>query len=812
MDSTLSTTVLAADILAATMKPIPVVGNGLGHAIEAFGKLLQAIEKAKHNKQDLQDFGRFVTNELAKIKTAVDDAPENCRADLDARFSGVTTLLSEAKIEAEALASQNFLKRVAVSQKAKDKLTELKDRFKEEVLSFLMMASTRLEQNQLREQAEQELERKRQDGEREKQDREREEQRLAREKQDREREEQRLAREKQDREHEQQERERERQRREREQALLESKLTPVAAGTALGKDAPSGCMPDTRVELLKDITTWANDGTAACVLWLTGLAGTGKSTVSRSAADRLAKEGKVVISFFISRHGNQRGSLQNIIHTLAFELARAHEKARIAILKVFEDHPKLCDLNLDEQVNHLLLEPLKAISAAHTGVTTVLILDALDECDNAAALVGDGCLAKLIPALGDQASLGNVKLFLTSRPLTTIGTALRPFLNRLGREVRLHEIPTTDDIRTYLDRSLSELCHSHNMPTDWFSASDLDSLVHRAGSLFIYAATVIRHIKEDVYAPHERLAEVLSIATTSGEVGSPYEEVDRLYLEVLSLSVGPRQPKSLPDRVRQIIAVVVLAREPMSTRMISNLLSIDHGTVQRIVSGLGAVWVTPASESDPIVLYHKSFPDFILDASRCTDPRFLVNCSTGHERLTTGCLHVLNTLLVRDICKIPFPAGQNLPRRDSIKDIDTRLARHVSAPLRYSTVHLLHHLAQISVADISAALVGNLRVFCQDKLMFWLELTCLMGPTTLSDLIIQLTGFPAEILSMVFFCVNLGKRLSTLKTRFELLMPRFTTRYSPSCRKMRCDAHTLTSKVSSGLCIQMIGTILRAVH
>ncbi|KAH7101745.1 hypothetical protein BKA62DRAFT_618388, partial [Auriculariales sp. MPI-PUGE-AT-0066] len=511
-------------------------------------------------------------------------------------------------------------------------------------------------------------------------------------------------------------------------ALLESTLKSVIAGTARGKNAPSGCMPDTREELLKDITLWANDPTAACVLWLCGLAGTGKSTVSRSIADRLAKAGKVVISFFISRrHRDQRSGLHTIIHTLASELARFHEAARMVILQALESHSQIHDLNLDQQVNLLLLEPLKAMSAGSNGVATVLILDALDECDNPAALVGDGCLAKLIAALSDRASLGNVKLFLTSRPLATIGAALRPFLYRLGQEVRLHEIPTTDDIRTYLDRSLSDIRQLREPPSDWPSAADLNSLVIRAGSLFIYAATVIRHIKEDEYAPHERLAEILSVQTTSSEDGSPYEELDKLYLDVLSPPIGPKQPKSLTDRVRQIIAVVVLARAPMSTRMISDLLEIDHGTVRRIVSGLSVIWVTPVSESDPIVLYHKSFPDFILDIRRCTDQRFMVDRSVGHERLATGCLQVLNTLLVRDICKIPFLAGQELPRRDSINDIETRLAHHVPPALHYSAVHVLHHLAQIAVPDMSQALVNNLQVFCQEKLMFWLELTCLMG-------------------------------------------------------------------------------------
>ncbi|KAH7096322.1 hypothetical protein BKA62DRAFT_775251 [Auriculariales sp. MPI-PUGE-AT-0066] len=715
MDTALTAGIVATKVLSPVSGLVPVVGDGLGKALDALGKLLQAIQDAEHNKKDLNEFGAFIKDELEKIKNTVEAAPVDRRAEIDARFAGVTSFLNRAITEVELLASQHVMKRVFGTQKAKDTLAELKNQFRDKATWLTMWVANQVLENQLREH--------------------------------------------------------DRQRHEREQALLELKLKSVIAGTALGKDAPSGCMPDTREELLEIITLWATDPAAACVLWLSGLAGTGKSTVSRSVADRLAKAGKVVISFFISRrHGEQRTSILTVIHTLAIQLARAHETARILILEALESHPQIHDLNLDQQVNLLLLEPLRAMSAGSSGVATVLILDALDECDDPEALVGDGCLAKLIPALGDRASLGDVKLFLTSRSLTAIGAKLRPFLKRLDQEVKLHEIPTTDDIRTYLDRSLCDIRQLRELSTEWPSATDLDLLVHRAGSLFIYAATVVRYIRKDIYTPQKRLAEALSIQTSSSENESPYKEMDKLYLEVLSLSFDSEQPQPLTHQVRQIIAVVALAREPMSTRMISDLLDIEYDTVRLIISGLSAIWVTPSSESDPIVVYHKSFPDFIIDISRCTDRRFAVDCSVGHEHFATGCLHILNTLLLdRDMCKIPFPAGQELPHRDSINDIDARIAHYVSPALRYSAVHLLHHVVQIAVADVSEALVNNLRVFCQEKLMFWLELTCLMGPTTLSNLIVELMGIPAETLDhdRISECGVLLRQLGQAAQYFE---------------------------------------------
>ncbi|KAH7098430.1 hypothetical protein BKA62DRAFT_622629 [Auriculariales sp. MPI-PUGE-AT-0066] len=387
-------------------------------------------------------------------------------------------------------------------------------------------------------------------------------------------------------------------------AVILQQLKPVISGTAEGKDAPAGCMEGTREQLLHDITEWANDPNGPCAFWLSGLAGTGKTTVASSIAEKLVKAGLVVVSFFISRHAGQRSDLYNIVHTLAFELARVNAAARTAILKAFERDPRLHELNLNEQVEHLLLEPLKAVSMANSDARIVLILDALDECDNPAALVGDGCLAKLIPALSCRDAIGKVKVLLTSRPMETIGNALHPFMLRLGREVKLHEIETLGDIHTYLERSMFDLCAHRQLPMSWPSADEISALVKRAGSLFIYAATVIRYISQDEYWPPERLTDLLSTQPASAEDDSPYEEVDKLYLEVMLLFIqrgnrgGSGKQTPLAERVRRVVAAVVLQREPMSPQLISALFHIPVGAVLAIVLGLSAIWSAPASETD----------------------------------------------------------------------------------------------------------------------------------------------------------------------------------------------------------------------
>jgi hypothetical protein len=47
------------------------------------------------------------------------------------------------------------------------------------------------------------------------------------------------------------------------------------------------CLPDTRVDLLREIFNWADKRDEQCIFWLNSLAGTGKSTIARLVREQL---------------------------------------------------------------------------------------------------------------------------------------------------------------------------------------------------------------------------------------------------------------------------------------------------------------------------------------------------------------------------------------------------------------------------------------------------------------------------------------------------------------------------------------------
>ena len=64
-------------------------------------------------------------------------------------------------------------------------------------------------------------------------------------------------------------------------------LLPSAQGAAFDsykEEQNAQCLPGTRIKLLQHITDWFNNPDSKLIYWINGMAGTGKSTISRTVA------------------------------------------------------------------------------------------------------------------------------------------------------------------------------------------------------------------------------------------------------------------------------------------------------------------------------------------------------------------------------------------------------------------------------------------------------------------------------------------------------------------------------------------------
>ncbi|KAJ7212299.1 hypothetical protein GGX14DRAFT_308131, partial [Mycena pura] len=171
------------------------------------------------------------------------------------------------------------------------------------------------------------------------------------------------------------------------------------------------CAPGTRVEIQKDILKWLSPQpvTKEHIFWITGIAGSGKSTLSATIADTLRMKGTpVAAQFFISRNMLDTIKPENIIPTIAQQLLELSPAAARAIhdtLKKGFPHSR------KEQVEKLLLAPIQQICKSPGMV--IIMIDALDELENAA----ENVLQMLLPIAPKGCNLpDNVKFIITSRP------------------------------------------------------------------------------------------------------------------------------------------------------------------------------------------------------------------------------------------------------------------------------------------------------------------------------------------------------------------------------------------------------------
>ncbi|KAJ7796798.1 hypothetical protein B0H14DRAFT_2233594, partial [Mycena olivaceomarginata] len=118
------------------------------------------------------------------------------------------------------------------------------------------------------------------------------------------------------------------------------------------------CAPGTRVDIQTDIMRWLSPEPSSRkhIFWITGIAGSGKSTLSATIVDNLHKKGTpVAAQFFISRNIPETINPGKIITTIALQLAEfSPDAAHIIQEKLKNGFPS----SRKEQVEALLLAPI----------------------------------------------------------------------------------------------------------------------------------------------------------------------------------------------------------------------------------------------------------------------------------------------------------------------------------------------------------------------------------------------------------------------------------------------------------------------
>ena len=441
------------------------------------------------------------------------------------------------------------------------------------------------------------------------------------------------------------------------------------------------CLPGTRKSVLSDIMVWARDMQGQNMFWLSGVAGSGKSTIAQSFSDAAADEGFLGASFFCSRDYLNRRELKNIFPTLSYQLAHRFPLFQNHLITIIKNDPTLAHTSLISQLENLLITPL-----SEARVSCTIIIDALDECiDNQPA-------SAILSVLGQFAKqLPLVKFFITGRPEPQIRSGFRlPLLEPITQIFLLHGVESSsvdDDIRLYLVQRLTTIAKQRSdldLPNPWPHPSEIEILTKKSSGLFIFASTLARFIESGHHNPKERLQLVVSEASSTAHEG--HAGIDSLYSQVLMHAFSDVQELDVFVNARHILGAIVLAFNPLSRQELSMILGISMTLVSTTLRHLHPIILVPGNEHEEIRIFHKSFPDFLQDDKRCTDPRFHIDPVAYHGSMSLSCLELVKGLRKNPCSLLPFMMNQDIPNLSQL------LEDGLGGAVKYACCYWARHL------------------------------------------------------------------------------------------------------------------------
>lgn len=430
-------------------------------------------------------------------------------------------------------------------------------------------------------------------------------------------------------------------------------------------------------------------------------------------ARRYFEQGRLGASFFFSRGGGDVSHAGKFVASIAVQFADNIPALYQHVYSAIAERSDIVSQSLRDQWHQLVLRPLSKQDGNGCQSSYILVVDALNECDD------DNNIRIIIQLLAEARSLEMVRLriFLTSRPEIPIRYGFCQIPDAEHQDFVLHNISPAiidHDIHLFLEYNLRLIGQERCLDAGWPGKEIITRLVWNASGLFIWAATACRFIREGKRFAAKRLDTI--IHGSSNATTAPEKHLNEIYVTVLKHSIyTDYTDKERGDQYRTLrhtLGSVVVLFSPISAHSLSRLLHVAKEDVDQTLEDLHAILDIPADQNRPLRLHHPSFRDFLLDKDRCGDPNFWVDEKQAHRRLAESCIRLMSASLKQDIC------GQNAPSVLVANVESTRVEQCLSPELQYACLYWIQHL-QKSGAQLCDN--DNIHQFLKVYLLHWLE-------------------------------------------------------------------------------------------
>ncbi|KDN33726.1 hypothetical protein RSAG8_13185, partial [Rhizoctonia solani AG-8 WAC10335] len=440
---------------------------------------------------------------------------------------------------------------------------------------------------------------------------------------------------------------------------------------------------------------------AAKVRWMTGMPGTGKTTIAYSFAEGLEARRELGASFFCVRGSPECQEANQIIPTIAYQLARYSTPFQRELCQILGQNPDLSSEKISTQFTRLLKDPLLTVKDAIPD-KLVVIIDALDECADKRGAT------EIMDLLLQHAVELPLKFFITSRPDADIHHKISHHKD-LESHCSITDLRSVgqsmiqQDIEIYLRDKLRLLSPTHDQ---------IQLLVQRSGRLFLYAATIVRYIQPNrPTAPHkERLDSILTMTSTS--TNKVVERIDSLYAAVVKSVFDEANPDAYEaERLKGVLWTVLCAQDSVDVETIRVLAGLEEK--QQVIHALDSLAsVISLSKDEHVSTVHTSFIEFMLDPKRskslCCDKK------QHNQWLTRQCFKLMEKYLRFNICGLESPHQPDEGNPLVARHVDERIPPALLYACRYWADHL-------QASDMPHAFSTAIDDFLSKRLLFWME-------------------------------------------------------------------------------------------
>jgi energy-coupling factor transporter ATP-binding protein EcfA2 len=466
------------------------------------------------------------------------------------------------------------------------------------------------------------------------------------------------------------------------------------------------CLADTRTKVIESILFWIENPGNTNILLLTGVAGSGKSTIAHTVAQLCHSKKQLVTSFFFDSETNDRNNPRHLFSTIATDLCRRDARIASRIASVIEEDESLAGAPISRQFGDLILQ---ASGGLESDQPLVILLDALDEGSNADLLRILSTDAARLPAC--------FRLVLTSRMYPELG-AMRRKSHVRSLELHIHEEDNLADIARFIPHRLKQVAEYHELEEGWPGQELTMSFEARSEGLFLWVATICDYLsaRSNPTAELRKLVSTSPMSHTSAEA-----KMDGLYVKILEACDW--SDEDFVTDYHRLMGAAVATKRPLPLPVLDKLYEhtpLASNLVLRRLSPL--LTGLSKGESYPVRFLHLSFRDFLTQRAKNSmeNNRFAIDEKEHSQILAYLCLCRMNSDLNSSIPHLGYIARDNL----EVPGIPKGSLEMVPEELWYACVFWVQHVLDIAP---TTAVLEQLHEFLASKLILWLEVVAMCG-------------------------------------------------------------------------------------